>query len=271
MGGWVMDIDITQALKDAENALRDFISSILGKKLGSDWANNCGVSPERVQRWQERKSEEEKRQKFGTIDERLIYYADFYDLKTILKKNWEGAFSEAFGDWKTMDVWLDELGRLRDPDAHRRELLPHQKHLAVGIVGEIRTRIVRYRSKQETREDYFPRIENARDNFGNIFPSGTGNSVYTRTILRPNDIVDFVITASDPLDDELEYGITVEGFISSVSWQKENTFSVRIMEEHIQTNFTILFCIRSPRRFHACGSYDDSSSFVYDVLPLKEP
>ena len=190
-----MDIDITQALKDAENALRDFISSILGKKLGADWANNCGVSSERVQRWQERKSEEEKRQKFGTIDERLIYYADFYDLKTILKNNWEGAFSEAFGDWKTMDVWLDELGRLRDPDAHRRELLPHQKHLASGISGEIRNRIVRYRSKLETSEDYFPKIESVMDNYGNIWTndlSGTGG-IITNTILRPNDNIDIII------------------------------------------------------------------------------
>jgi hypothetical protein len=148
-----MEIDITQALKDTENALRDFISSVLQKKFGGNWVEQCGVSPERIKRWQERKVEEEKRQKFGVIEERLIYYADFYDLKTILKKHWVGEFSEGLGDWKTMEVWLDELGRLRDPEAHRRELLPHQKHLAVGIAGEIRTRIVRYRSKQETSED----------------------------------------------------------------------------------------------------------------------
>ena len=30
---------------------------------------------------------EKKRQKSGTRDERLLYYADFYDLKTILKKH----------------------------------------------------------------------------------------------------------------------------------------------------------------------------------------
>lgn len=267
-----MDIDITQALKDAENALRDFVSNILIKKFGADWINQCSVPSERIETWKDRKGVEGKRQKFGTVEERLIYYADFYDLKTILHKNWAGEFKEALGDWKTMEVWLDELGRLRDPDAHRRELLPHQKHLAVGIVGEIRTRIVRYRSKQETSEDYFPRIESVRDNLGNMFPSdtGTGNSVYTRTILRPNDIVDFVITASDPLDADLEYGIAVGGFRSNPIWQKENTFSVRIIEKHIEKMFTISLCIRSPRRFHAHSSYDDSISFVYDVLPLKE-
>jgi hypothetical protein len=203
-----MEIDITQALKDTENALRDFIASILRKKFGENWVEQCGVSPERISQWQERKAEEERRQKFGTVDERLIYYADFYDLQTILKKNW-GEFAEALGDWKTMEVWLDELGRLRDPDAHRRELLPHQKHLAIGIAGEIRTRLVRYRSKQETSEDYFPRIESVRDNFGNIFPSGTGSTVLTKTILRPGDIIEFIITASDPLGSNLGYAISI--------------------------------------------------------------
>ena len=157
-----MEIDITQTLKDTENALRDFIANVLSKKFGQNWIEQCGVTQERLQKWQERKDAEYKRQKFGTVDERLIYYADFYDLETMLNKHWSD-FSEALGEWKTMKVWLEELGRLRDPDAHRRELLPHQKHLAIGIAGEIRTRLVRYRSKQETGEDYYPRIESAMD------------------------------------------------------------------------------------------------------------
>jgi hypothetical protein len=242
----------------------------LSEKLGADWADNCGVSSERVQIWQARKAEEEKRQKFGTVEERLIYYADFYDLKTILKKNWEGEFSEAFGDWKIIEVWLDELGRLRDPDAHRRELLPHQKHLAVGIVGEIRTRIVRYRSKQETSEDYFPRIESIRDNYGNIYAYKSMPMILTNTILSHNDIIEFVITASDPLDGDLEYGIALGGLISNAIWQKENIFIVNILEKHIGKNFGIYLYIRSPRKFRAHGSHDDSISFVYDVLPLKK-
>ena len=68
-----------------------------------------------------------------------------------------------------MDVWLSELEKLRDPEARRRELLPHQKHLAIGISGEIRNRLIRYRSKQETSEDYYPRIESVRDSLGNIW------------------------------------------------------------------------------------------------------
>src|SRR5215210_4649985 len=138
-------MDVTQALKDTENALRDFIALVLPATLGSDWVDKCGVSAERVAKWRERKRAEEKRQEAGVVEERLIYYADFYDLKTILRKHWAREFAAALGDWKTMEVWLSELEKLRDPDAHRRELLPHQQHLVLGIAGEIRTRLVRYR------------------------------------------------------------------------------------------------------------------------------
>jgi hypothetical protein len=263
-----MEVDVTQALKDAENALRDFISSILSKKLSADWIDNCGVSAERIEKWRGRKAEEEKRQRFGVVEERLLYYADFYDLKTILKKHWDTIFVEVFGEWKTMEVWLDELGRLRDPDAHRRELLPHQKHLAIGIVGEIRTRIVRYRSKQETSEDYFPRIESARDSFGNLFPSGTGKYVLTKSILRLNDIIDIVLTASDPFDAPLKYGIRND-ITMDILWQKENSFSI-IIPEYIRKDLSVTIYIRSPRRFRAYKECDDWVEFHYTVLPLRE-
>jgi len=140
--------DISQVLKDAENALRDFIALKLSKSLGENWIDQCGVTAERVEKWKERKEIEEKKQRSGgVVEERLIYYADFYDLRTILWHRWAEDFSEVFGKWKEMEAWLGTLEDLRNPEAHRRELLPHQKHLAAGISGEIRTRIVRYRSK----------------------------------------------------------------------------------------------------------------------------
>ena len=103
-----MNADITQARKDTENSLRDFIASILSKSIGSDWKDKCGVSPERIEKWKQRKDDEGRRQKGGVVEERLIYYADFYDLQTILKKHWD-KFSPALGDWKVMEVLLGEL------------------------------------------------------------------------------------------------------------------------------------------------------------------
>jgi hypothetical protein len=204
------------------------------------------------------------------VEERLIYYADFYDLKTILKKNWSGDFSTAFGDWKTMEVWLTELEKMRDPDAHRRELLPHQKNLALGIAGEIRTRLIRFRSKRETSEDCFPRIECVRDSFGNIWiPQGYSHMFSANTTLHPGDTIDLVVTASDPEELPLQYGIRI-GSPSPVTWQNNGTFSVSTNEDSIGKNFLIELLIKSPRSYHAFGTYDDSVLFVYKVLPSKQ-
>lgn len=264
-----MDIDLTQALRDTENALRDFIASILSQSFGPDWIEKSGVSVERIKKWGERKNIEESRQEAGVVDERLIYYADFYDLKTILKKNWSGDFSAALGDWKSMEVWLDELEKLRDPDAHRRELLPHQKHLALGIAGEIRTRLIRYRSKRDTSEDCFPRIESARDSIGNIWTPQSGHGdVITNMMLRPGDIIDYIVTARDPEDMPLDYGIIIRNE-SLARWQKTGEFSIRITEECIGKYFVVTICVRSPRSYHALGSYDHKVSFYYTVLPKK--
>lgn len=263
-------MDVTQALRDAENSLRDFIAAVLSQSLGPDWAEQSGVSPRRLEKWRERKATEEKRQESGVVEERLIYYADFYDLKTILKKNWSTEFSTALGDWKTFEVWLTELERLRDPDAHRRELLQHQKHLALGISGEIRTRIVRYRSRKETTEDCFPRIESARDSLGNIWVH-TGEKdikyVSTEMALRPGDTIDFVVTASDPEDLPLEYGIGLDE--PAKIWQPSGEFQVTFTDKHITKNFFVALYIRSSRPYHASGSYDDKVQFSYDVLPAR--
>lgn len=72
------------------------------------------------------------------------------------------------------EVLFDELACYRDPDAHRRELLPHQQNLVLGIAGDIRSRLVRWRSRRERVDDCFPRIESARDSLGNLWiPSST--------------------------------------------------------------------------------------------------
>lgn len=48
-------MDITQSLKDTENSLRDFIAYHLEKSFGDRWVSNCGVSPERIKTWEERR------------------------------------------------------------------------------------------------------------------------------------------------------------------------------------------------------------------------
>jgi len=235
-----------------------------------DWIVQCGVSPERLQKWRERQAVEQKRQEAGVVEERLIYYADFFDLRTIFRKHWGNVFSEPLGDWKTFEVYLTELEKLRDPEAHRRELLPHQKHLLIGIAGEIRNRIVRYRSKKETSEDCFPRIESVRESLGNIWTPVEGRElafVRTGMTLRPGDELDFVITASDPEDLDLRFGI--ELMHQPIVWGHESNIHVRILEEHIAQIFVVGIYITSPRNYHAHPHCDDWVEFAYQVLPRR--
>ncbi|USX21715.1 Swt1 family HEPN domain-containing protein [Oxalobacteraceae bacterium OTU3REALA1] len=259
-------IDVTQFLKDAENSLRDFIAIILQKNLGGNWVETCGISNERIDIWRERQQTEARRQSSGTVEPRLIYYADFYDLPTILKKHWN-FFDQVFGKWRRFEVFWDELQRFRDPDAHRRELLPHQKYLIIGIAGEIRNSIVRYRSKMETSEDYYPRFETVRDSLGNVFvPHGEDRMLVTGLRLRAGDQIELVSTATDPLGEQLEYAVRKLGS-SEFVWQNSGTFSVVFDEGDVRQKLDVQVAVRSLRKFHAFTGYDDLVGFRYELLP----
>jgi len=264
------ELDVTGALRDSENALRDFIGAVLSARFGQDWIERCGVTPDRVQTWTERKASEPRRfAGSGVIEEQLLYYADFDDLKTLLQKNWAGPFSDALGDWKTTEVWLEELKRMRDPDAHRREPLPHQKHLAIGIAGEIRTRLVRYRSKRETPEDCFPRIESVRDSLGNLWTASDASAdlrqLDTKAVLRAGDQIAFVITACDPEDGALEYRVS-RGL---GGWTETSTLSYTFTEQDVAETVWIELMMRSKRPHHAKKVFDDAVTFGYRVLPPR--
>jgi hypothetical protein len=204
-------------------------------------------------------------QKSGVVEQRLIYYADLEDLRIILEKNWSGEFSDAFGEWDRMNVFLTELKNLRDPDAHRRELMPHQKYLVLGIAGDIRTRLVRYRSKQETSEDYYPRIESVGDSLGNIYTYGAANAIATGARLRVGDVIEFLITATDPLGEPLLYG---SNYFRDV-WQESNFISLTLTEKDVRKQFYIILFVKSKREYHAKRNYDDEAMFIYEVLPSK--
>ena len=265
-----MNTGVTQKLKDTENALRYFIAFILDKQFGAEWPSKCGVSDDRLSKWKDLQEEERKRQVSGATDERLIYYADFYDLKTILKKHWQ-YFSSALGDRKTTEVYLTELEKLRNSDAHRRELLQHQKDLILGISGDLRTKISRYLSKQENSDSYYPRIEFAADNLDNSWKLGENAWVKTGKKLRQGDLLEFVVAVFDPLGEKLEYQCTFGAGYPQYSprWSHENTFKYTVTENDVCKLFFAIISIRSKRKYHALGDRDDNVRFTYEVMPPR--
>lgn len=98
-----------------ERVLRELIESVLRAQYGERWITHVGVTPDRLQRWRGRLVEEEKQRAGLVVDKRLLSYSDFTDLLTILKKNWE-YFKPCFGDLKRLEVYLDRLSNLRNPN-----------------------------------------------------------------------------------------------------------------------------------------------------------
>ena len=265
-------VDISESLKAAENSLRDLLNFVLSNELGEDWFRSCGVSDGRVEEWEKRKSVDEK--KFGHADPRMIYYADFYDLKTIVRHNWNRGLSDVFGKLKELEILLGLLDDLRNPDAHRRELLPYQRHLALGISGKIRSKITEYFCKMETGKSYYSRIESVQDSLGNTWAIGERNSLDTGCVLRPGDQLQFKVVGADPLGEPLEFATLPMVAPHEFSWSSHGDFDLTIESNHIQEKLWIFIAVRSRREFHAksapwLGKVDDIVKFGYEVLPPR--
>ncbi|GAC1367125.1 MAG: hypothetical protein NVSMB30_00390 [Hymenobacter sp.] len=156
------------------------------------------------------------------------------------------------------------LENYRNSNAHGRELLTYQKHLVIGITGEIRNRITKFRSMEETGAGYFPRIESAHDNYGNSWKVGEFGIVRTGKLLREGDILEYVISATDPQGEELEYSIRHN------EWHESRVLQLTISKEHIGLGTDVFIIIRSKREYHANkNGHDDFVIFKYDVLPKK--
>lgn len=270
-------MDVSVILRRVENLLRDTLQNVLSNSVGNDWVEKCGVSPDRLEKWRERSTEDLKKR--GSCDPRLIYYSDFYDLKTIARKHWNNGLSEILGDLKELEALLRILEELRNPDAHRREFLSFEVQLAQGISGRIQSKIIRHYSQMETSESYYPRFEFAQDSLGSSYSIGQGKTVETKATLRPGDEIHFKLVASDPLGESLEYLIypNAPSAISrrdQFSWNKSGDFSFQIQDDYVENRFIFVALVRSKREFHAerehvMGTADDKIVFSYEVLPPR--
>jgi hypothetical protein len=255
-------MELARSTKDAENALRDFIEYALEKNLGADWISNCGIPAPRIDVWRERKAQAEADLVPNAGEERLIHYAPFEDLYDLISENWIGHFQSAFTERDRLMTFMRILEEYRDPQQQRRELFVYQKHLLLGVTGEIRTRITAYRSLLEVGKEGYPRIEYVKDNLGNIWVPGKPRRLKTNLTLHPGMKVEFIVQASDPEELPLEYKIHGQ------KWQSGNILFFEVAEKHIQKQAQINITIRSSRKFHAYPlGYDDRIVFEYQILP----
>lgn len=262
---------VSEALAAAENALRDLIETVLGGT--PDWLKASGLSPERIAKMEGRQQVEAKSRGGGVanVERRVLYFAELYDLQTILDKHWQ-KFAPCLGDRKTFLPMFDRMEDLRNPEAHGRELLPFERHLALGIAGEIRNRVAIFRSGSEPTKQYFPHIEAIRDQFGHVV-SGTSHGpasglAETGITLHPGDEVVFELRAWDPEGVALRWEFAIPSHEASRSIApEEGLFTWRVRDVHIGERVMAFFSIVSSRPYHRNGDDDDFAMFAYRVLP----
>ena len=261
-------MDTKDSINAVEVVLRDLIEKTLGEQFGSDWIEQSGVTPERIEGWRRRKAEEAKRRDGTVLEEGILQFSDFTDLKVIIEKHW-ALFKSCFGERKTFDVYMSRLEDFRNPEMHSRALLPFETALVEGITGEIRNKVTLFQSGTDDLDRHFPRIEQVRDSFGNT-ASGTGwmdRTNDTGLVLHPGDTVIFECSSWDPaglvptwrMSRRLGETIEQEG--------SQTTFRWDIEESEIAGLVVVRFTLTSPRPYHREGSDDGDVSLQYKVLP----
>ncbi|NNC82143.1 MAG: hypothetical protein HKN79_01075 [Flavobacteriales bacterium] len=254
-------MEITRQIHDAENSLREFIHTIMSTEHGEEWYKKLPKVKKMIKRWEEKKIPETHGPNAIKGEEKLIQYASMDDIRTILDNYWENGFHELFEDKQILDVYLRIISDYRDPDSRRRELFVHQKHLLLGISGEIRNRIATWRSKSEMGGVY-ARIESVRDNLGNSWNPGDVRKVKTDHTLRVGDQLEFIITAADPEDSELQYKC------HHTKWQTNNIVIISVDRGMVGQSSAFHLMVKGDRKHHAYPlGFDDRVSFEYEVIP----
>lgn len=256
------------AINAVEVVLRDLIQQILAEHFGADkWIDNCGCSADRIQAWRDRLEEEAKRRDGTVADERLLYYSDFPDLATIIKKHWV-LFKPCFGDRKTFDVYMGRLEDFRNPEMHSRALVPFESALVEGITGEIRNKVTIYRGVADELDRHFPRIEYVRDSFGHT-GTADGWPMDTGIVLHPGDEVSFECSGWDPDDHPLTWNMKVLPGDGPVIEQqgRETRFDWLVTDANIGGKTFVYVALVGDRPWHRGTGDDGEVVLKYRVLP----
>lgn len=256
-------IDVDKSLRDIENFLRNNIMYILKNQYGNDWEKHLGVTDERLEVWNNRMLEERKRLKGQSIENRKIYYSDFYDLKTIIIKNWN-IFKECFGERKIIEHQLSQLESFRNPNAHNRDLLDYQQHLLVGYVGDIKNGIMKYRGELEKKSTFFPEYESLNIN-GVIYKE---QWAHLKEIFRPGDQIEITVYVTSPNTQKLYYKIVNNSNEKNIDWTEKNHFTIFVDDSKFgRVEKFIYFKSDASYHLHNASGYDGLIPITYMVVP----
>jgi hypothetical protein len=252
-----------EAINSLEGSLRGLIHDVLGAR----WIENSGLNSET---FEQRRTEEAARRKGAAVEQDLLAYAHIYEIRKVVAKNWE-KFKPALGDKKNFDVYMDRIEDFRNAPMHSRELLPFERDLLSGIVGEIRNLVTLFRSQQGPDRKHYPVVESVVDSFGNeisTIPS-TGGMTNTGIRLQVGDKVEFACRAWDVQDRDLTWKL-LKRMRDVIDSATGNSVSLEwiVQDDQVGEGTTIDVWMSSSGRYHRSGGgWDFRHTVYYSVDP----
>lgn len=241
-----------------ENTLRKIIGILIGYCDEAAYK----VTDERIAKWKEKRDIERKKNKGVLIESRIIFYSDFYDLRTIVEKNWE-LFIPILQDKKRFLVFFKEMEQFRNTIAHGRPLILGQENLMKGIAMDLQNSLTIYNNRIKMKDDYFIEIGTIRDNLGNSWGKSIFKKNKTIPVLKVGDFYEINIEANDPKDRKIQYLIsTIDGQFRME--QETSRFSFRIEKSFIGKSTWIFVKVSTSDSDY--NNYD-SSKFNISVFP----
>jgi len=222
-----------------ENSLRRLIIKLIGEKDDAPFK----ISEDRINKWKEKREIELKKNKGILIENRILYYSDFYDLNTIISKNWE-LFAPILLNKKRFEIFFNEIELFRNSVAHGRTLTLSQDNLLSGITSDLKNLITVYHNKNEMKDDFFIQIIRVSDNLGNIWDGELGGR--PQPTLRVGDDYELTIDANDPKNRKISYELSL--FASPKFRMKQDThrFNFCIPNEMIGKNTYLIASASTP-------------------------
>ena len=259
---------------DAINLAETDLRAVIREVLGGGW---LALSSCDLLRLEDKREEERKRRPGAFIDEDLLAYTEFFELRdNIILKNWE----RFAGIWRSKRYFEAVFGRLEDfrnPDAHSRTLLPFEEHLVIGLAGEIRNTITRYRSTVSPRGEYYPIIELVEDSLGTRIvpspPQQTGSNFKLGARLAVGDRVSFKLKAWDPQGRDIVWNINLLGKRPQEPFElhgAEARFDWEVSPDEVGDDRILINIIMSSTgEYHRNGKHDSYVAVSADVVPPR--
>jgi len=243
-------------INEYENTLRRLIINIIG---GEDTSSYL-VSEDRIEKWKDKRETAKKKNKGILLENELLYYSDFYDLKTIITKNWE-LFLDILKDKKRFEIFFSEIENYRNTLAHGRNLISSQENLLKGITSDLKNSITIYHNRNEMKDDFFIQIIKVSDNLGNTWENTMSEPIPT---LRIGDEYELFIDANDPKDRKVSYNLDIyQGSINV--YQDSNHFTFTINKLMVGPKTTINLSVSTPG-----SKYKNVDFFTVFITVLPE-